>query len=207
MKSLLEEHVSISPGNIKMGSIPSVSLPPLITCNPEACKHCGKKCYAKRMIKWHTSVREAYERNLRILSTDPDKFWREVNAAVAVAGYFRFHVAGDIPSYNYLKDMVSVAKNNLHCQILCFTKRYDYVREYLEKNTFPDNLHLILSCWRGLEMSNPFNLPEAHVFYRDGYTTASDGAKYCSGNCTECAVEGKNCWILKAGEQIIFREH
>lgn len=207
MKSLLEEHISISPGNVKMGSIPSISLPPLVTCAPEACKLCGKKCYARRMTRFHTSVREAYERNLRILRENPDKFWHEVNASLALNSYFRFHVSGDIPDAAYLGQMITYAGINAHCQILCFTKKYALVNAWLEEHELPDNLHLIFSAWRGLPMHNPHSLPEAHVFYRDGFTTASDGARYCSGNCTECAIEGKNCWVMQRGEQIIFKEH
>lgn len=56
-------------------------------------------------------------------------------------------------------------------------------------------------------MENPYNLPEAHVFFKDGTTTAKDGARYCSGNCYECAAANTNCWSLKKGEQIIFKEH
>ena len=56
-------------------------------------------------------------------------------------------------------------------------------------------------------MKNPHNLPEAHVLFKDGYTTAKDGAKYCSMNCYDCAIEGRNCWSLKKHEQILFREH
>ena len=47
----MEQHVSISRGNVKMGAIPSVSLPPIITCSKEACKHCGKKCYALKIAR------------------------------------------------------------------------------------------------------------------------------------------------------------
>ena len=209
MKNILnEEHVCISRGNVKMGAIPSVSLPPIKTCAPNACKLCGKKCYAKKICKLRKTVRDSYERNLKILTEEPDKFWREVNASVALSSYFRFGVSGDIYTFEYLEKMVEIAKNNRHCQILCFTKRYEWCNEYLEKHKyFPKNLHIIYSAWKGLEMNNPYGQPEAHVFYKDGTTTASDGAKFCSGNCAECAVENKNCWTLKKGEQIVFKEH
>lgn len=200
-------HVSISRGNAKMGAIPSVSLPPIKTCNPDACKLCGKKCYVRRYVGRRTSVRQAYERNLTILKSEPEKFWREVNAAVAMSTHFRFGVSGDIPDYDYLLKMVEVAKRNKHCEILCFTKQYGFVNKYLKTKRLPKNLHLIFSAWKGLPMDNPYNLPETHVFYRDGTTTASDGARYCSGNCFECAVANRNCWNLKKGEQIIFKEH
>lgn len=202
-----DEHVCISKSNIKIGNIPSLSLPPIITCSPKACKFCGKKCYAKKICKLRKTVRESYERNLRILNNEPEKFWREVNASVALTTYFRFFVSGDIPNADFLDEMFKCARNNKHCQILCFTKRYELINAYLDMHRLPKNLHLIFSAWKGLEMNNRHNLPEAHVFYKDGTTTARDGAKYCSGNCAECAVEGKNCWTIKKGEQILFKEH
>lgn len=202
-----EKHVVISKGNIKMGQIQSVSLPPVVTCSPAACKFCGKKCYARKICKLRRTVKESYDNNLDILMNDKEKFWREVNAAVALTTYFRFHVAGDILNEEYLERMVDVARKNKHCQILCFTKKYTLVNFYLTRHRLPKNLHLIFSVWKGLVYINPYNLPEAHIIYKDGTTTASDGAKYCSGNCTECAAENKNCWTLKKGEQILFKEH
>ena len=88
-----------------------------------------------------------------------------------------------------------------------FTKQYDIVNNYLEHHRLPKNMHLIFSAWKGLEMPNPYNLPEAHVMFRDGTTTASDGAKFCSGNCTVCSIEKKGCWTLQKGSQILFAEH
>jgi hypothetical protein len=202
-----ELHVSISSGNAKMGSIPSVSLPPVKTCSPEAVKFCGRKCYVRRYVGRRKTVRDAYERNLYLLNNDPVKFWREVNAEVAMTTHFRFGVSGDIPDLPYLLNMIEVAERNSHCEILCFTKKYDIVNFHLNYHDLPKNLHIIFSAWKGFPMDNPYSLPEAHVFYRDGTTTAKDGARYCSGNCYECAVTNANCWSLKKGEQIIFKEH
>ena len=120
----------------------------------------------------------------------------------------RVHVSGDIPDITYLIRMVDVAQRNQHCQILCFTKKYELVNDYLSGGAvLPSNLHMILSAWTGLEMQNPFLLPEAHVRYRDGSTTARDDAKLCGGNCTECACTDDGCWTLQRGEQVIFNEH
>ena len=203
-----ELHVSISRGNSKMGAVPSVSLPPVKTCSPEAVKHCGRKCYVKRYVmRRQKTVGAAYERNLYILQNDPNKFWREVNGAVAMTTHFRFEVSGDIPDMFYLTRMAGIAEINPHCEILCFTKQYELVNSFLSVCTIPANLHVIFSAWKGLPMENPFNLPEAHVFFKDGTTTAKDGARYCSGNCYECAMTNANCWSLKKGEQIIFKEH
>ena len=122
--------------------------------------------------------------------------------------FFRFHVSGDIPNMDYLVHMVDISERNPHCQVLCFTKKYELVNAHIvEHGPLPNNLHMIFSGWVGLEMVNPFSLPEAHVRYRDGSTTALPGAKNCSGNCTECAITDGGCWSLKAGEHVVFKEH
>lgn len=205
--NVLNKRVSISKGNSKMGSIYSVSLPSGIACRP-GCP-CYKRCYAKKLERLRPNVRECYRNNLEILNESPETYWREVEAAIMMSRFFRFHVSGDIVDANYLSQMVEVAKRNDHCQILCFTKKYELVNDYLSSNKgkLPSNLHLIMSAWKGLEMVNPYNLPEAHVMYRDKTTTARENAKRCGGNCTECAKVNGGCWSLERGEQIVFNEH
>lgn len=197
--------VSISSANKKMGKISSVSLPSVVTCRKCACQ---QKCYARKLERLRPAVAAAYKRNLDVLRSDPDTYWREVEAAIMLSRFFRFHVSGDIPDITYLIRMVDVAQRNQHCQILCFTKKYELVNDCLSGGAvLPSNLHIILSAWTGLEMQNPFLLPEAHVRYRDGSTTARDDAKLCGGNCTECACTDDGCWTLQRGEQVIFNEH
>ena len=197
-------NVKISPGNTKMGAIPSVSLPAITTC--PACG-CHKKCYAHKLERLRPSVRAAYQSNLELYNNDPGTYWREVEAAVMMNRYFRFHVSGDIPDYSYLLHMISIATRVPTCEILCFTKRYEWVIRALETLSIPENLHLILSAWQGHRMDNPHRLPEAHVRYRDGSTTAREDATVCSGNCSECAIHDGGCWSLQRGQQIVFDEH
>lgn len=122
--------------------------------------------------------------------------------------FFRWHVSGDITDADYFNNMIEIAKRNTHCEMLCFTKKYDIVNAYLKAGgIIPLNLHLIFSAWKDIPMINPYNLPEAHVIYRDNSTTAKPGVKMCVGNCTECAVTNNGCWTLKNGEQIAFNEH
>ena len=122
--------------------------------------------------------------------------------------FFRFHVSGDIPDATYFYRMVEVAKRQPHCEILCFTKKYEIVNDYLGAGkVLPPNLHIVFSGWVGLEMVNPFLLPEAHVKFRDGSTTARVDALKCGGNCTECAMTEDGCWTLQNGDQVVFDEH
>lgn len=197
--------VSISRGNSKMGEIRSVSLPAIVTCDGLPC---SKKCYAYRIERRRPSVHKAYQNNLDILNNDPDTYWREVEAAIMMSRFFRFHVSGDIPDQTYAIRMIQTAKRNPHCQILCFTKKYELINKLLSVGwTIPCNLHIIFSAWKNVDMNNAHKLPEAHVKYKDGSTTARDDAFLCKGNCASCAMAGEGCWVLKSGQQIVFNEH
>ena len=197
--------VKISKGNSKLGAIPSVSLPSIKTCRNCACQ---EKCYAQKLERLRPAVRNAYQHNLEVWLKDPETYWREVEASIMMSRFFRFHVSGDIPSFKYLINMVEIARRQPHCEILCFTKKYNLVNEFIEQGgELPSNLHMIFSGWVGLEMANPFSLPEAHVRYRDGSTTARDDAVECGGNCTECALTEGGCWNLQKGQQVVFNEH
>lgn len=197
--------VSISTGNRKMGAIPSVSLPPVVTC-PAGCP-CAKKCYAAKMARIYPSVRKAYQNNLDILQTNPGEYWYQVNQAVKMNRYFRFHVSGDIPTPEYFAEMVNVARQNPGTEILVFTKRYQIVNEYITNSgNLPENMHLIFSQWGdNWTVPNPHNLPTAAVIFK-GHEPDNDW-KVCGGNCTECACRGVGCWQLKQGETIAFYEH
>lgn len=198
--------VNISRGNSKMGAISSVSLPAGLTCRGDC--ECARKCYAKKLERLRPSVRNAYRSNYELLQTDPVTYWREVEAAVMLSRFFRFHVSGDIPDMLYLFKMARIAERNQHCQILCFTKKYELVNQYIrETGGLPSNLHILFSAWRGMDIANPNRLPEAHVRYRDGTTTASADAVECGGNCTECAMTDGGCWTLERGQQVVFNEH
>ena len=104
--------------------------------------------------------------------------------------------------------MVKVAIGNPNCEILCFTKQYEIVNDLVGNGeVIPENLHIVFSGWRGLPMDNPYNFPEAHVRFKDGYCEAREDAVECYGNCVECCVAGCGCWKLKHGEQVVFNQH
>lgn len=198
--------LKISPGNSKMGAIPSVSLPAGVTCRKDL--PCYTSCYARKLERIRPTVRAAYQSNLELYKRDPDTYWREVEGQIMLSRFFRFHVSGDIPDEIYFAHMLDIARRNPHCQILCFTKQFAYVNRYLQAGVrIPENLHVIFSAWRGLQMENPYNLPEAHVIHRDGSDKPTAGAEICAGNCTECALTDGGCWNLKNGGRVYFHEH
>ena len=196
--------VSISAKNSKMGPIPSVSLPPIITC--KNCASCAKKCYAAKLCRLRKSVREAYDRNYKILIEDRDSYFLQIKAAAMVTRFFRWHVSGDIVDIDYLDRMVKIARELKNTDFLAFTKNYDDVNEYFKSHKKPANLHLIFSLpFDGARIDNPHNLPTAAVILKGQDPDPS--YKVCGGNCTECACRGVGCWQLKKGETIAFNEH
>lgn len=190
-----------------MGSIPSVSLPAVLTCRKDC--PCINKCYARKFERLRPNVRNAYKSNYDLLMRDPVTYWREVESAIMTTRFFRFHVSGDIPDREYLVHIIDLAARNSHCEILLFTKQYEIVNSVMNADDIvvPPNLHIVFSGWTGLDMPNPYGLPEAHIRFRDGSTTARSDAKQCPGGCTECAVTDGGCWSLKRGEQVVFNEH
>ena len=204
------KRVSISRGNRKMGAIPSVSLPPVKTCAADC--PCAKKCYAVKMCRIYKNVKASYENNLDILNGDWNEYWRQVRGAVMAARYFRFHVSGDIPNAAYFKEMVITARENPHCEVLCFTKQYDIENHYIDIfGTLPGNMHVIFSLWDpawNVHVKNPHDLPMSAVIFKADYPGKADYFdKICGGNCFECACQGVGCWALQKGETIAFYEH
>lgn len=200
--------ISISHGNKKMGEIPSVSLPPVITCAP-GCT-CAKKCYAVKLCRIYKTVREAYARNLRAWEDNPAEYFRQIDEVMSVSRFFRWHVSGDVPNWEYLQQMERLARRNPHCEMLAFTKRYDLIADYVwrhgaKPDALPKNLHIVLSEWPGMTMRNPYGLPESHVIFK-GEEPREDW-QICPGNCLECAKNGAGCWALGYGEHVAFYEH
>ena len=204
----MNKEVSISKGNSKMGAVPSISLPPIVTC-PAGCP-CAKKCYAAKICRLRSGVRAAYDRNLEIYRNDPAAFEMQVKAAACVTRFFRWHVSGDIPNMDYLKMMARIARELPGTKFLAFTKRYSIVNDWISANgPLPENLQIVFSLWDSawnVRVHNPHDLPLAAVIFRD-VEPPVEYTKICPGNCVECAARGIGCWELKKGEVIAFHEH
>lgn len=202
------KQMTISKGNKKMGDIESISLPAITTCRADC--PCYKDCYAARMAAYRKTVRDSYERNYQTLKEDPKMFWTVIKAAMMVNKYFRFHVSGDIVDADYFDHMVKLAREVKTCEVMCFTKKYEIVNNYLDKGKrLPKNLHIMFSVWPGLKCDNPHHLPEAHVLMKDGSCTC-DPAKadyHCKKNCMECAVTNSGCWSLKRNQKLVLDFH
>ena len=203
-------HVKLQDGNSKTGAkVKTVSLAPVIDCLRN-CKNCMKECYDTRNDCCYPSVRLDRARNSAIHKANPSRYWNEISQLISEqkVDCLRINVGGDLTDDDFAY-VDTVAKWNPTCKILLFTKNYQGANAYMDKNgDFAENLQIIFSAWKDTEMVNPYNMPESHVLYVDGSTTAPEyGAYYCGGDCTECFMEGKGCMTLKKGEHVIFMAH
>ena len=198
-------HIKLSYGNRKTGSlVPSISLIPVADCSN--CALCAKGCYAIRSIACYDASRKMMAQNSAIARGDLPRYFKELDAACKFIRFLRIHVSGDILNPAYLTGMVDIAIKNPHCQFLCFTKMFRFVNDYLDDHAegFPENLHIIFSEWRGLEVPNPHNLPTSRPVWKGD--EPMEGIK-CGGNCSECAAFNCGCWSLKKGERVLFEAH
>lgn len=200
----------ISKGNVKLGSISNISTPPVVTCHN--CKNCSKYCYAIRSYMRSKEAQGAWNENMVLFNLDPDRYFREISNAVKLDRFFRWHVSGDIINARYFLGMVAVALENPKCEFLAFTKAYEIVNGAVAAGTeIPGNLHLIFSAAPETRMENPHRIPECHINFEDPtLNTYHGGAEFeyhCTGNCTECAVNGCGCFFLKSGDVAIINQH
>jgi ferredoxin len=202
--------IHISGGNTKLGSIMNISLPPVVTCSN--CGSCSKYCYAVRSYNRFTGTAAGWNENYLLFLTDPDRYFYEISKAVKTQRFFRWHVSGDIVNSRYLAGMIDVALENPKVEFLAFTKAYQTVNDWIKnESTLPENLHLLFSAAPGVKMPNPYNIPECHIAFQDpAQNTYCGGAEYeyhCTGNCTECAINGCGCFFLKPGDVTIINQH
>ena len=202
--------IHISRGNAKLGAIMNISLPPVVTCHN--CGGCCQYCYAVRSYNRFKETAAGWNENYILFLTDPERYFNEINAAVKIQRFFRWHVSGDIVNGLYLAGMIRVANENPKTEFLAFTKAYQIVNAAIAAGAvIPGNLHLIFSAAPGVDMPNPYKLPECHINFEDpAKNTYKGGAEYvhlCNGNCTECAINCCGCFFLKPGDATIINQH
>lgn len=200
--------VKISTTNGKLGRIPSVNLPPIITCRPRC--PCANECYATKGRFRFQNVRDSLTNNYKMYSQDPETYFSEIkrtiNDGVITYRYFRWHASGDFVNEEYFKGVAKVAKELPLTSFLAFTKKFELVNEYIKtEGTIPENLHIVFSAWGdNFKIDNPYAYPVAYVRFKDKENkTIPKTAVECSGNCMECL----QCWNIKSGESVVFNKH
>lgn len=188
--------ICISKGNKKIGRVLNVSLPPIYTC--ANCSGCKNYCYdIKACLQYPETVIDARVRNYILAMYYPEKYFSEIRKKLKNRKknkFFRWHVAGDIPNMEYLKEMIEISKEFPDFRFWTYTKNYKLVNEYCDtygKDTIPANLSIMFSEWKGMPMVNPYNFPEFRCIMPDEKIPA--GFTKCPGNCEKCTAGKSGC--------------
>ena len=196
--------VSISSGNRKLGSVPSTSMTPGRTC-PKGVPCLGQGCYALKALRLYPGTRAAWRRNEDLAKHHPDSYFIQIAAQVAKAKprLFRWHVAGDILNRNYLCGMCRIAFANPQTHFLAFSKAFEIVNEYEDREAIPANLVIVFSAWPKMTFLNPHG--HRIAWMQDGTETrVPEGALECPGNCESCGM----CYELdRLGRDVVFHKH
>ena len=182
---------------------------PVCTCREDA--PCKEGCYAGKGCQQMATVQAAYYRNLRLYNDDPDNFFEQVYCKVKFAGLpkVRWFDSGDIVDAEFFARMVELCKKTPDVKHMAFTKKYEIVNEYIDKNgNLPDNLNVIFSAWHKLwNVPNPHNLGVAYVDFKDKSLNPEfpKNAFVCPGRESTCSACGA-CWSKKL-KAVVFHQH
>ena len=172
--------ISISPGNSKVGKIPSISLPPGKACADGV--PCFEKCYAMKAYRMYPNVRKAYNRNYLMLTQHRLEYFGQLNQWIFnhKPKYFRFHVSGDFIDAEHVRRTLETVRRFPGTSFLAFTKSYSLLPEY---ESLPSNLSLIVSVWN--DYGSVIRLCRKAYTFTDG-RTPPPGVFECPGHCDEC---------------------
>ena len=201
--------VKLSKGNSKMGRVMSVSLPPIKSCG--ASLPCFKGCYAAKLSRLRPVVRAAWESNWQLVTTDRGRYFGDVAEAIwtppTPPALFRWHVAGDIVDYDYLRRMYVMSERFQDTKFLAFTKKYDLLGLTVkERRKMPANLSIILSMWPGLGVPPSVfeRFPKAWMRdKRNPDPRIPKDAVTCDGGCEKCGL----CWGMGPKDSVVFDKH
>ena len=196
-------------GNIKMKHVMSFSVLPLVTCAKDV--PCKKDCYAARMCRFRTNVRDCYQKNTDMLKAGRYRTFIEDFFDVLQETHvdkFRFNVAGDFFCPEYLCAALDLATSCPDVKFWAFTKQWDVVKEVLKdcpKEEWPANFNLVLSRWGDYvppkDLSDLFGI--CWFGDKEGKYPYPEDAFVCNGGCETCLA----CANLGPGQNVVIHQH
>ena len=203
----MNKEISISKGNIKLGNIWNISLPPIKSCYPNL--PCYKKCYARKAYRAYPSTKKAWDKNYNLFKTAPGRYFQLIDEFLNNKNpeYFRWFVAGDCPNKNHLLNIIKLSNKHLNTKFMMFTKRYDLLLN--NKENIPSNLSINVSAWNGLTIPNELRKKYRIAWFLDPKNPDYRIKKvkniiHCPGSCKTCKV----CWHLSTlKKDVLFIKH
>ena len=195
--------VSISTGNRKIGHVMNVSLAPVLSCGA-MCKYCIRFCYDIKACLQYINVLYARARNTALALYNRAEYFSQIEKAIARRRsnfYFRWHVGGDIPDFDYFDNMVRIAIKFPYFTFWTYTKQYNIVNKWIKENgMLPDNLCVMFSAWKTKDENgniitvpfpNPYGMPVFTVRFAE--EAEPENMFKCPGNCNICKAAKTGC--------------
>ena len=160
------------------------------------CDGCVNDCYAVRETKLHHNVCiPSLGKNTLIMRNNIDGMFSQLEDKLVKrkAEVLRYHSSGEIESFNYLLHMVRTAVRLPNIKFYCYTKRFDFVQEYLNTySTFPENLTVNISVWNGNDEGYNFDGLNKFV-YDDGSNPDVANMFHCKAVASTGKPTGLTC--------------
>ena len=200
---MITNEPSLGRGNIKVGPIPTFSLPSRFSC-PGATPWCLDHCYALRFERIWPNCRTAYSRNL-VLTWNTRRFVRDMLRKIPQdLPHFRIHVSGDFYSKAYSHGWKRIAQMRPHTQFWAYTRSWmiPELQPALEELRALRNVHMFASV-------DP-DMPDPPTSWRKAYLDIdprADGLACLhqdgkAENCHECGY----CFRAGTGN-VVFKVH
>jgi len=205
--------LSISKGNIKLGKIYNISLPPVKSCGKNL--PCYATCYAQKAYRMYPGVRKAWNKNFAVYKKDSSDYFKQIDDFLTEKKptHFRWHVAGDFPDVDYYVRVLGIADKHKDVKFLAFTKRFDMLKQI---HALPrENLSIVLSAWFNLRLDKGLRNQYPVAWMDDKKnpdqripSTLRGEAIACPSNCQICIKKDMSCWNLrKIGLDVVFLKH
>lgn len=210
--------MKIYKGNTKLGNLfYSTSFNAGIGCPTDCECFKSRKCYGMKGNFKYNSVQESYAKNFIDYTQNKEKYFYDLHEQIEEKSPFgfRWFCAGDIPDEDYFDMEMRTALKYRQITFLSFTKKYDIVNRWIEKNgldyyDYISNNKTLLSLWENedgtfYKCDNPYNLPVARFIPRGREARGVDFL--CYGNCSKCLWYGVGCPRIQRGQAMGLLEH
>lgn len=198
----------LSTGNSKLGRIPNISMPPILSCRRHLLP-CRELCYAAKFMG-RTAVRQGWLHNYWLWQTHPARFMEALKRYLLQKrpARFRYFVGGDIPDMDFWDFVISLGYMFPKTAFLCFTKRYELVAT--SPNPVPENLSVYISRWPECEALESVyaslkrslaQYPCAIMQGKEAPRRRWPGARPCPGSCATCTL------CFKGKMSVVFEQH
>ena len=220
--SVVINHLHISLENGKTGKVFAWNFPIEYTCKHDCACYKNKNCYACGGCYTFHSNQAKYTENLAFFLNHSTteivnalQFILDNNPSIKL---FRAFTCGDIPNAKFIDVMRILAGKNQHIRFWFYTKKYDLVNHYTERNGYINtrNLKCIFSHWMNDDgsyypMNNPYGYPTSEFvpLGREDLIPANAHICPCSDPnvATTCQHCENPCYELEDGQAMVLKEH